>query len=92
MNLRRLARNEQCYIRLPMICNRNSETVVLAHWRQIGVSGLGIKSPDILGCPACSDCHAYVDSHHDAETQVSFARGVFRWQNELVKRGVVKWK
>jgi hypothetical protein len=43
MNLRKAARGRGCMIRLPGICNHNSETTVLAHVRLAGVSGMGIK-------------------------------------------------
>jgi len=41
-------------VRIPEVCNHNSETTVLAHYRLAGVSGIGMKSPDILGAWACS--------------------------------------
>jgi hypothetical protein len=90
-NLREEARGRDCTVRLPHICNGNSETVVLAHVRKIGISGFGLKSPDILGAWACSACHTYVDSHHDDATQVAFYEGVFRTQHELQRLGVLKW-
>lgn len=83
-DLRQLARGKPCQIRLP-VCNRNPETTVLAHFRQIGLSGMGMKSPDWLGAWACSDCHAYVDSHKDCQTQLDFARGVFRTLAQVMK-------
>ena len=48
-------------MRLHGVCNHNSETVVLAHYRLAGVSGMGMKSPDILGAWACSACHDAID-------------------------------
>ena len=48
-------------VRLPGICNHNSETVVLAHVRLIGVSGMGMKADDLLGAWACSACHDVID-------------------------------
>lgn len=90
MNLRQQARGRECQIRLENVCNHNPETVVLAHVRQIGISGFGIKSPDILGSWACSACHAYVDSHHDAETNAAFASGVYRTLNILWTEGVIR--
>ena len=71
-------------VRLAGICNHNPDTVVLAHFRLIGTSGMGLKPLDIQGAWACSNCHAYVDSHKDAETQLAFAHGVFRTQSEPV--------
>lgn len=88
-NLRKLARDQDCTVRLPGICNGNPETVVLAHFRLAGISGMGCKSPDFIGAWACSACHSYVDSHKDADTQLAFAQGVFRTQNELWKREII---
>ena len=75
-------------IRIPGVCNRNPETTVLAHFRMTSISGMSLKPPDFLGSWACSECHAYVDSNHDAETQLAFAKGVFRTLNNLHTEGV----
>lgn len=48
-------------VRLPGVCNHNSETVVLAHVRLTGVSGMGMKADDLLGAWACSACHDLID-------------------------------
>jgi hypothetical protein len=40
MSLRKEAKGRGCMVRLPGICNFNSETVVLAHIRLAGVSGM----------------------------------------------------
>jgi hypothetical protein len=77
MNLRRQAIGRECQIRLPGCL---TEPCCLAHWRQIGISGMGMKSPDWLGAWACDACHTKVDStlRHDTATQLDFARAVFR--------------
>lgn len=86
MNLRNEARGRPCMVRLACCCG-NNETTVLAHFRLSGISGLGIKPPDILGAWTCSTCHAYVDTHKDAYTQLAFAHGVMRTQYHLLKEG-----
>jgi hypothetical protein len=91
MKLREYARGQDCQIRLPGICNGNPETTVLAHFRMAGISGMGIKSPDVLGAHACSDCHGYVDTHHDIETRLSFLEGVIRTISLLISRRILKW-
>ncbi|HGN0358339.1 TPA: nuclease domain-containing protein, partial [Proteus mirabilis] len=48
-NLRKEARGRECQIRIPGVCNGNSETVVLAHYRMSGICGTGIKPNDIFG-------------------------------------------
>jgi len=69
MNLRKQARGRGCTVRLPGVCNHNSETVVLAHIRMAGISGMGLKADDLLGAWACSACHDAIDrrSHTDLE-------------------------
>lgn len=91
MKLRALAQGRDCEARLPAICNGNQETVVLAHFRLSGLSGLGFKAPDLIGAWLCSACHAYVDSHKDCQTQLDFAKAVFRTQAKLISEGEVKW-
>jgi len=88
-DLRALARGRDCTIRLPGVCNFNPETTVLAHYRLIGLSGIGMKSPNQLGAHACSACHAYVDTHKDDATARAFLEGVLRTQARLIKEGVL---
>jgi hypothetical protein len=85
MNLRKEARGRECQIRIPGCCNGNPETTCLAHYRLAGISGMGIKPPDLIGAWACSACHNYVDTHNDLETKLAFAHGVFRTQTILHK-------
>ena len=82
-------------MRLPGVCNHNSETVVLAHYRLAGVSGMGMKSPDILGAWACSACHDAIDRRDHTNLERDFVRlahldGMVRTIAQLVKEGLVK--
>lgn len=93
MNLRRLAKGRECQVRLEGICNRNPETTVLAHYRMIGVSGIGLKPPDWLGAWACSCCHDAIDRRRFKSLDRDYVRfahaeGVFRTLCELKKMGV----
>lgn len=94
-DLRKLARGQQCMVRLPGVCNGNRETTVLAHFRLVGVSGMGMKSPDILAAFACSACHDAIDrrAHTDLDrdyVRLAHLEGVMRTQAELLKLGVIK--
>ena len=93
-DLRKLAKGKECQVRIPGVCNGNPETVVLAHYSMAGISGKGIKSPDIMGAWACSACHDECDrrtQHHDRETvRLSHAEGVFRTQKALYDMGVIR--
>jgi hypothetical protein len=90
MNLRKEARGRDCQVRLNDVCNGNPDTVVLAHVRLNGVSGMGHKAPDLLGAWACSTCHLYVDAVHDDKTAAAFAEGVYRTIYILWKEGKVQ--
>ena len=82
-------------VRLPGICNFNSETVVLAHIRLTGISGMGMKSPDLIGAWACSACHDELDGRthksgmtHD-ELRLAHYDGMARTIAQLEKEGLV---
>lgn len=89
MSLRKLAAGRECSIRIPGVCNGNPETVVGCHFRLPGLSGMGMKPPDLFIAYGCSSCHSHVDTHKDAETQLAFAQGVFRTQAQLLREGVI---
>ena len=59
MNLRNLARNQPCTLRLPG-CDFGGETTVLAHLPSAR-KGMGIKSPDWWGVHSCFNCHNLLD-------------------------------
>ena len=95
MSLRKEAKGRGCMVRLPGICNFNSETVVLAHIRLAGVSGMGMKSPDLIGAWACSACHDEIDGRthksglsHD-ELRLAHYDGRARTIAQLEKEGLV---
>jgi hypothetical protein len=88
MNLRREAIGRECQIRLP---GCTTEPCCLCHFRQMGLSGMGMKPPDQIGAWGCSSCHEKVDSsgRGDIQTQLDFARAVFRTQNILIREGKI---
>ena len=90
MDLRRYAKSQPCMVRYEG-CDGGGETTRLAHWRQIGLSGMGIKCNDLAGAFACANCAAITDTDHSDKAQLEFARGIFRTQDELVKRLLVRW-
>lgn len=94
MNLRKAAKGRECQVRLEGVCNGDPATVVLAHYRLAGVSGMGMKSPDLIGAWACSACHDAIDrrAHTDLErdyVRLAHAEGVFRTQAILLREGVL---
>jgi hypothetical protein len=94
MNLRKAAQGRGCMVRLPGICNHNSETTVLAHVRLAGVSGIGLKADDLLGAWACSACHDAVDrrSHTDLDrdyVRLAHLEGMVRTIAQLRKEDLI---
>lgn len=91
MNLRELARGKPCMVRVPGVCNYNPETTVLAHVRMVGISGMGVKAPDVLGAWACNACHDYCDNRgyegDPYSRRLMLLEGVMRTQCELLKLG-----
>ena len=62
--LRKSAREQECMIRIPSVCNFNNETTVLAHLNGSGTGtkyGNSSEAGNLLGAFACSDCHDLVD-------------------------------
>ncbi len=93
MNLRNEARGRECRIRLVGICNHDPETTSLAHLRMAGITGVGMKAPDLLGAWACSECARATENGYEADeaTQIAFFEGVMRTQAQLIREGKVKW-
>ena len=92
MNLRKLAQNKRCQVRLPGICNHNIETTVLAHLRLADITGAGMKAPDLLGAWCCSSCHTETEQKKaDDEIQRAFLEGIMRTQSQLIEMGLLKW-
>lgn len=93
-NLRKESQGRECQVRLPGICNGNSETVVLAHFRMAGLCGVGMKPNDLFGAWACSACHDEIDRRTrrtDAgEAHMAHLEGVIRTQAALIAEGMLK--
>jgi hypothetical protein len=89
VNLRQQAKGRECQMRWPGTCNHNPETVVLAHYRLSGISGMGMKSPDEIAGWLCSECHRLADTDKSPEVQLAFAQAVFRTQATLLREGKI---
>lgn len=82
-------------VRIPGVCNHDPQTTVLAHYRMIGISGTGQKSPDLLAAFACSSCHDAIDrrAHMDLDrdyVQLEHLKGMVRTINYWLDKGLVK--
>lgn len=63
----KLAKGQQCQIRIPGVCCFDSTTTVHAHIRRGGVGGMGKKPPDICGVWTCYKCHDAIDGRIKTE-------------------------
>ncbi len=94
IDLRKEAKGRGCMVRLPGVCNHNSATTVLAHCRVAGISGMGIKSSDLIGSWACSACHDAIDrrAHMDLDrdyVRLAHFEGMARTIAQLIKEGKI---
>ena len=94
MNLRNAAKGQECQIRIPGVCTHNPETTVLAHIRMAGVSGMGLKSNDLIGAWACSTCHDACDRRTHTYLNADQVRlwhleGMVRTIDQLAKQGLI---
>lgn len=95
IDLRVYARGRDCQIRLPFVCNRDPATTVLAHVRLAGITGIALKSPDLLGAHACSACHDAVDGRIKTDLgpeylQLCHFEGMARTIALLIREGKIK--
>ena len=90
MKLRREAIGRDCQIRL---AGCTGGPCCLCHVRIQGISGMGMKAPDLLGAWGCAACHEKVDAsgRGDVETQYDFLRGVMRTQAQLIREKGEPW-
>lgn len=89
--LTKSARDEECQIRIPGVCNRKNETTVLAH---LEGGGMGGKMNDIHGAYACSDCHDSVDFRVACSLEPEILKlyhleGVIRTQQVMLRKGLI---
>ncbi len=89
------ARGEPCQVRIPGVCNHDTSTTVLAHYRLAGLCGVGSKPLPILGAHACSACHDACDFRVRAEgfttlqVRSMHLEGVLRTIDKLIRTGKV---
>ncbi len=86
------AKGEECTLRIPGVCNFNTETTVFAHR---GGGGMGMKHKDLFGAYCCSSCHDVIDgkvkSYYTREQLLIFQyEAIFETQEILLRKGLVK--
>ena len=85
------AKGENCTLRIPSVCNGNSETVVFAHIE--GNKGTSTKNHDLFGCYCCSYCHDWLDGRSGYGVKDHYKevlRALQETQLILVRKGLIK--
>lgn len=86
------ARGEDCTVRIPGICNFNTETTVAAHYNSVRLrSGKAIKSRHVAYC--CSSCHAVLDGAKSEftkdELRLMHTEAVLETNDKLADKGLL---
>jgi len=89
-----LARGKCCLIRVPSYCSGDPEKSVWCHVRLIDISGMSIKSSDLLGAIGCGPCHDVVDGRTKTtfsygERRLMLLEGMVRTQMWLMEQGIL---
>ena len=89
--LRDEARGRECQVRIPGICNWDSNTTILAH---LNGAGLALKADDRHAAICCSSCHDLVDARRPSrftndEIRLMFLDGVIRTQKLWISEGLM---
>lgn len=90
--IRRSAQGQQCQVRVPGVCNNNTDTVVLAH---LNGGGMGAKAGDHEAAYCCADCHTWLDGGYAQTTPKELRdlwhlEAVIRTQRLLIEQGLIK--
>lgn len=92
------AKGEECTMNVAGVCNYNSATTVLIHFRWIGDCGGSQKPPDLQAAFGCSECNRWTDSptpkerNADYESDRNFyaIRAMSKTLQRLIERGILK--
>lgn len=88
------ARGQDCQVRIPG-CPNDTATVVAAHYRLNGTSGMGYKPSNLQAAWCCDWCHSQVDGRTKSEfsrdeLRLWHAEGVMRTNQALIDKGILK--
>lgn len=91
--IRRSAKNEECTIRLPQVCNFDTSTTVLCHSNLLeDGKGMGLKAPDTAAAYGCSSCHDVLDGRKPRpeglsyELMIALFKEAIAQTNRILKR------
>lgn len=96
--IRRAARDQDCTLQLPGICNHACDTTVLCHSNYLrDGKGMGLNAPDTAAAFGCAACHDVLDGRVPRpegfsllDLEAAFYTGARRTHQILKKQGLMK--
>lgn len=97
-SIRRAARDQDCTLQLPGVCNRDPATTVLCHSNYLADGkGMGLKAPDTAAAFGCSACQDVLDGRAPRplglsllDLEAAFYAGMRRTHEILKIQGLMK--
>jgi hypothetical protein len=96
--IRKAARDQDCTVVLPRVCNRDSATTCLCHSNElVDGKGMGLKAPDTAAAFGCSACHDVLDGRRPRpawltkdQVLAAFRAGIERTHQILRAKGLIE--
>jgi hypothetical protein len=96
--IRASARDQECTLQFPLVCNHRTDTTVLCHSNQLkDGKGMGLKAPDTSAAYGCSACHDVLDGRVPRPAGMSheqmlerFEEAVLLTHQVLTRKGLLK--
>lgn len=96
--IRASARDQECTLQFPLVCNHRTDTTVLCHSNQLkDGKGMGLKAPDTRAAYGCSACHDVLDGRAPRPAGMSqeqmlerFEEAVLLTHQVLTRKGLLK--
>ena len=96
--IRKAARDQDCTIVLPGVCNRDPATTCLCHSNELADGkGMGLKAPDTAAAFGCSACHDVLDGRRPRpawltkdQVLAAFRAGIERTHQFLRTKGLIE--
>lgn len=96
--IRASARDQECTLRFPLVCNHRTDTTVLCHSNQLkDGKGMGLKAPDTRAAYGCCACHDVLDGRTPRPTGMTHEQMLERFEEAvtlthqvLARKGLLK--
>jgi hypothetical protein len=88
--IRASARDQECTLRFPGVCNYRTDTTVLCHSNLLeDGKGYGIKAPDEKGAYGCCRCHDVLDGRAKRPVGMSYEVMIDLFYNGVARTNAI---